>query len=121
MLRKVCNYLKNRKVALALICATLLLHLAFAIGTRCHVLEQLITGLFFLAPTLPFIFTKVPVASSVSCITLWPFIFKANNIDCIYNSGGYYMGSLPTFLSGVTLAFVVGIIVLIFAHPRHSS
>jgi hypothetical protein len=110
--------LKSRKAALLTILATLLLHLAFAIGTRCHVLEQLITAGIFLFPALPFVFTKVPMAATTACIAMWPFIIKVNDISCLYTGNGYYAGGLPFELFGLAFSLVVGIATFVMGKTR---
>lgn len=115
------NTLKSRKLALLAWGVTFLISLAFTLGTRCHVLEQLLPALIFPLPALPFLLTKVPVASTASCIALWPFVLKANDINCVYNGGGYFLGSGPIMFTGMAVSLVVGILVLVKAYPRDSS
>jgi hypothetical protein len=120
MQRAIWIHLKSRKAAFIAMFASFLLTLAFAIFTRCHALEQLEPAVLYLLPALPFIFTKVPLASTVASIVSWPFVWEANDIGCIYNGGGYYMGSLPTDLLGAALSIGAGILVLVVGYPRRA-
>jgi len=115
--------LKSLKTALLTILATLLLHLAFALaeGSHCHVLEQLLTAAYFLFPALPFLFTKVPMASTVACIVIWPFLIQGNDVSCLYNGNGYFMGAWPIVLSGLGASSLAAIATLIIAYPRKAS
>lgn len=76
------------------------------------------TAVYFLFPALPFLFTKVPMASTVSSIVILPFMVKANDISCLYTGNGYYMGAWPIVLFGLGFSLFAGIATLIMAYPR---
>ncbi|GIK24549.1 MAG: hypothetical protein K8F32_04300 [Rhodocyclaceae bacterium] len=115
---------KGRKVALIVIAATLVQQLAFALlGTSCAAGSQFEIGLICLVPALAFVLTKAPVAATVACVVLWPFLLWANSIECItpYQGGGAAMAYVPVLMFGVPLSALVGLFVLAIGYARRSS